>query len=96
MTEKALIAVFKSEKKADTYIYLRRGFSWDELPVELRDVFGKPRHVMDLMLAADKKLARTTGEDVLKAVAEKDYYLQMPAEHTMAIVEFGQKLKSQS
>ena len=60
MTDREFVSVFRSSKKIDTYIYVRRGQVWDDLPEALRSIFGKPVHSMDLLLTPDKKLARTT------------------------------------
>lgn len=94
MAERQFISVFRSSKKADTYIFVRRGQAWDELPEALRSVFGAPQHAMDLLLTEDRQLARTTGKDVLEAIEEKDFYLQMPDEQEGYVVEFKQRLKS--
>lgn len=80
MSAKTFVSVFRSDKKADTYLYVRRGQVWDELPEALRDVFGKPVHAMDLVLTAERKLARTTGKRVLDAIADKGFFMQMPEE----------------
>ena len=66
MTDREFVSVFRSSKKMDTYIYVRRGQVWDDLPEALRSIFGKPVHSMDLLLTPDKKLARTTGKKSLK------------------------------
>lgn len=88
------VSVFRSSKRTDTYLFVRRGQKWDDLPEGLRSIFGNPHHSMDLLLTPDKKLARSTGEQVLKAIEEKDFFLQMPEEHDSYIVEFKQKLKT--
>lgn len=92
MTERQFVSVFRSSKKTDTYIYVRRGQDWEALPENLRVIFGEPVHAMDLLLTADRKLARATAQEVLKAIEEKDFYLQMPEEQDAYIVEFKQKL----
>lgn len=89
------VSVFRSGKKADTYLYVRRNQVWDDLPEGLRSIFGTPHHAMDLLLTPDRKLARTTGQEVLSAIEEKDFYLQMPEEQADYIVEFKQKLKKE-
>ncbi|TBW50164.1 YcgL domain-containing protein [Marinobacter halodurans] len=89
------VSVFRSSKKADTYLFVRRNQVWDELPEGLRSIFGTPQHTMDLLLTPDRKLARATGEEVLSAIEEKDFYLQMPQEQDDYIVEFKQKLKKE-
>ena len=33
---------------------------------------------MDMLLTADKKLAKANAEDILSNIDEKGYYLQMP------------------
>ncbi|RBP25710.1 hypothetical protein DET50_12153 [Marinobacter pelagius] len=93
MKEREFISVFKSSRKADTYVFVRRGQDWDELPEGLRGIFGAPIHSMDLLLTPDRKLARTTGQQVLEAIKEKDFYLQMPEEQEGYVVEFKRKLE---
>ena len=93
MSEKTFVSVFRSSLRDDTYLYLRRGHSWDELPDDLRKIFGKPVHALDLVLTPDRQLARTTGREVLEAIAEKDYYLQLPEKADSYIVAFKEKLR---
>lgn len=93
MKEREFISVFRSSRKADTYVFVRRGQSWDDLPEGLRGIFGAPIHSMDLLLTPDRKLARTTGQQVLEAIEEKDFYLQMPEEQEGYVVEFKRKLE---
>lgn len=94
MKERQFVSVFRSSKKNDTYIYVRRGQAWEELPESLRSIFGQPVHAMDLVMTPDRKLARTTGKQVLEALAEKDFYLQMPEEQDSYVVDFRKKLES--
>lgn len=91
MSERAFVSVFRSSKKSDTYIYVRRGQEWAELPESLREIFGNPVHSMDLVMTPDRKLARTTGEQVLKAIADKDFFLQMPEERDSYVIDFRTK-----
>lgn len=93
MKDREFVSVFRSSKKSDTYIYVRRGQNWDDLPEALRSIFGQPFHAMDLLLSPDKKLARTTGKEVLEALAEKDFFLQMPEEQETYIVDFRRKIE---
>lgn len=61
MKKQEFVSVFRSSKKSDTYIFVRRDHDWEELPESLRNIFGQPVHAMDLVLTPDRKLARTTG-----------------------------------
>ncbi len=92
MKEREFVSVFRSSKKSDTYLFVRRGQGWDELPESLRSIFGQPVHSMDLVLTPDRKLARTTGKQVLEAIDEKDFFLQMPEEQDSYVVDFKRKL----
>ncbi|WP_144776670.1 YcgL domain-containing protein [Marinobacter maritimus] len=91
MKDRQFVSVFRSSKKSDTYLYVRRGQKWDELPESLRAIFGKPVHSMDLVMTPQRTLARTTGEQVLNAIADKDFFLQMPEERDSYVVDFRTK-----
>lgn len=93
MKEREFVSVFRSSKKNDTYIFVRRGQKWDDLPESLRGIFGQPVHSMDLVMTPERKLSRTTGAQVLAALKEKDFYLQMPEEQAGYVVEFHKKLE---
>lgn len=93
MKEREFVSVFRSGKKRDTYLFVRRGLDWNELPESLRTVFGQPLHSMDLIMTPDRKLARTTGKQVLAALEEKDFFLQMPEEQDGYVVDFKKKIE---
>lgn len=78
MAERAFISIFKSSRREEMYLYLPRGGAYSDVPEPLRQQFGKPIHVMDLLLMPERKLARTEAPKVLDAVRDKGYYLQMP------------------
>lgn len=91
MTDQTFVSVFRSSKKPDTYLYVRRGQIWDNLPESLRGIFGTPVHAMDLIMTPERKLARTTGRQVLEAIADKDFFLQMPEEISGSVVDFRRR-----
>ncbi|MDO3722382.1 YcgL domain-containing protein [Marinobacter sp. chi1] len=93
MSEKVFVSVFRSSKKDDTFLFVRRGQDWEELPDALKDIFGQPVHSMDLVLTPERKLARTTGKQVLEALKDRGFYLQMPEEQDSYVVEFRKKLE---
>ncbi len=94
MKKQEFVSVFRSSKKSDTYIFVRRDHDWEELPESLRNIFGQPVHAMDLVLTPDRKLARTTGQQVLEALEEKGFHLQMPEEQDDCVIEFRRKLET--
>jgi uncharacterized protein YcgL (UPF0745 family) len=70
--------VYRSDKKAETYLYLSDELDFDDLPAELKESFGVPALVMHLKLTADRKLARVDVGKVLENLAETGFYLQLP------------------
>jgi uncharacterized protein YcgL (UPF0745 family) len=70
--------VYRSDKKAETYLYLSDDMEFDDLPAELRERFGEPAFVLRLELSAERKLARVDVASVLESLAEQGFYLQLP------------------
>jgi len=75
-----LVEVFKSLRKAETFLYVERGEDFEALPEALRAVFGEPQHVISLKLTPERKLARYSGQEVLAAIEQQGFFLQMPPE----------------
>lgn len=75
---KRLCTVWSSPKKDEMYLYTDRLEGLKRVPEELLAMFGTPKEVMGLVLTEDKKLGRAEAPKVLKEIAEKGFYLQMP------------------
>ena len=73
-----LVEVFRSTRKKDTYLYLPRGAKFDELPEVLRQTFGSPELALSLNLTPGRKLARYKAEEVLTALSQQGFFLQLP------------------
>lgn len=72
------ISVYGSGRHEDMYVFMPRDSDPGELPEPLRSRFGLPRHVMDLVLRPDTRLARADTAQVIEALEEQGFYLQMP------------------
>ena len=72
------IKVFKSLKKLDTYLYVDKSQNFEELPSALRDSLGQYELVLEMVLSAERKLARADTNQVLSDIALKGFYLQLP------------------
>lgn len=70
--------VYRSANQEFTYIYLKDGLTFDDLPDDLRNIFGEPFVVMPLQLSPDRKLAYENVNTVMKNLDEQGYHLQMP------------------
>ena len=87
-------SVIRSSLKDFTYIYLLAGQDFDDLPSELKEVFGKPEFVMDLELTPERKLAHADISHVMQNLSEQGYHLQMPPqEDTTGLLQLPEKPK---
>ena len=73
-----LCAVFRSRRNADTYLYVdhREGFA--RVPEALLRELGGTERAMTLALHPERKLARADVAEVLRAIEERGFYLQLP------------------
>jgi uncharacterized protein YcgL (UPF0745 family) len=70
--------IYRSDKKAETYLYLAENTAFEDLPEDLQKQFGAPAAVMQLKLSEDSKLARVDAKRVLESLVEHGFYLQLP------------------
>lgn len=73
-----LLAVYKSSKRAEMYLYVPKADGLGGIPPELLQIFGRPQHVMDLPLKPGRDLAMVSGDKLRGEIADKGFYLQMP------------------
>ena len=76
--DKLLCEVFKSPRKEEMYLYVDKRQGLAEVPEALLERFGKPLSTMTLILTADKRLGRAKAADIMAAIRDKGFYLQMP------------------
>ena len=73
-----LAYVYKSLKKADTYLYLAKRDDFAGLPEPLRTQLGRLQFVLEVQLTAERKLARENHEVVRANLASRGFHLQFP------------------
>lgn len=73
-----IVEIFASSRREGMYIYMARDQLWDELPEPLRQAFGAPRSVMTLLLTPERRLARLNAAEILFAIEDQGFFLQMP------------------
>ena len=73
-----LCQVFRSPKQEQMYLYVAKQEGLSRVPEPLLARFGEPESVMMLMLDADRKLARANVTEVMEAIRDQGFYLQMP------------------
>ena len=77
--------VYKSNRKADSYIYLNQKDDFEKIPEQLLQLFGKPEFALEFELAEDRKLALADAKQVIQSLSEQGYYLQMPPKNNLPI-----------
>ena len=70
--------VYKSLKKADTYVYLAARDDFARLPDPLRSQLGPLQFVLDVALDEGRKLAREDAGVVRTNLATRGFHLQFP------------------
>lgn len=73
-----LVSVYRSPRRDGMYVYVDRKEGLAGLPEALRELFGTPQHAMDLLLTPERRLARGNAAEVLEAIRERGFFLQMP------------------
>ncbi|MFC3032528.1 YcgL domain-containing protein [Pseudoalteromonas fenneropenaei] len=73
-----LTAVYKSSKKADTFLFVEKRDDFTKVPAPLMTTFGRPVFVMLVNLAARDKLGVADIDSVKASLSEKGFYLQLP------------------
>ncbi len=70
--------VYRATRRAELYVYLRAGDDVQDLPEALRTLTGRLEQAMELTLSAERTLARADVREVMRALEEQGFYLQMP------------------
>ncbi|MGQ8364034.1 YcgL domain-containing protein [Glaciecola sp. 1036] len=87
-----LVAVYKSTKRKDTFLYVSQRDHFDDVPKPLLEMFGTPKFVILVDISNKNSVANLPTEEFVKEFKEKGFYLQMPpveqdllAEHRKAL-----------
>lgn len=77
--------VYKSSKKADSYIYINQKDNFDNIPKQLLRIFGTPQFTLEFELTEDRKLSQAEAKQVMQNLSTQGYYLQMPSKNNLPI-----------
>ena len=80
MTSRDLILcqVYKGGPHEEAYLFVDSKRGLNSIPDALRLKFANPIRVTRFELTPDRKMARANAPDVMRAIREKGFYLQMP------------------
>lgn len=73
-----ICVVYKSSRRADTYLFVEKRDVFEAVPEPLMQMFGTPIMVMMVPLFKRESLALADIEKVRSELKEKGYYLQIP------------------
>ena len=73
-----LSVVYKSPKKAETYLFVERRDDFSRVPEPLLATFGTPKLTMIINLATKRHLGQADLTKVREALVNQGYYLQLP------------------
>lgn len=76
--------VYKSTRRADTYLYIDREDDFTRVPSTLLDLMGPLDFVLEVDLSARRKLARADIGEVRSLLAERGFFVQMPPGESLA------------
>ncbi|MFI2812302.1 MULTISPECIES: YcgL domain-containing protein [Microbulbifer] len=75
---KTVCDIYRSPREEEMYLYVEKREGIARVPEKLLQLFGKPEHVVTLLLTPEKPLARADAARVLEEIRERGFYLQMP------------------
>jgi uncharacterized protein len=72
------ITVYRSSRVQDMYLLVDRDQGLEPVPEPLLVRFGTPIEAFAFEMTPERRLARADAGAVLRAIAERGYYLQLP------------------
>jgi uncharacterized protein YcgL (UPF0745 family) len=73
-----LAAIYKSSKKAGTYLYIEKRDDFSRVSEALMQTFGQAKFVMLINLAKHEALAGADIHNVKQKIIDQGFYLQIP------------------
>ncbi|MGX9461511.1 YcgL domain-containing protein [Shewanella sp. A14] len=87
-----ICAVYKSGRRADTYLFVKKRDVFDEVPEPLMEMFGIPTLVMIVPLSTREHLGIADITKVKSALVDQGYYLQIPPPQVNLLEQHKQDL----
>lgn len=70
--------VYKSLRKADTYVYVAARDAFDPLPAPLRAQLEPLAFVLEVELTPGRRLARIGADDLAAHLRDRGFHVQLP------------------
>lgn len=72
------VSIYRSSVKEGLYAYLGEGTTLETLPAPVMKQLGTPELAMELDLTKDRTLSNADAGEVLEAIENQGFYVQMP------------------
>jgi hypothetical protein len=90
-----LCTIYKSARKAQTYLFINKRDDFTDVPEPLMKTFGTPQLVTIINLATKDKLAMADIVKVKANLKEQGFYLQLPPPQEDLLKEHKAAMKVQ-
>ncbi|WP_438834455.1 YcgL domain-containing protein [Aeromonas oralensis] len=90
-----LCAVYKSRKKAETYLFVERREDFSRVPEVLMSAFGRPELVLMTKLDPAKPLGIASTSRVMESLQSQGFYLQVPPPPENLLEQHKAQLKAE-
>ncbi len=77
MSKPLICFIYRSERKADTYLYLTEKDDFSQVPEELMLVFGEPEFSFQFELTTERSLAKEDSATVYENLKQQGFHLQI-------------------
>lgn len=91
-----LCVIYKSPKKAQTYLFIKQRDKFDDVPEALMAMFGTPTLVTIINLDNKDKLALADINKVRENLNNQGFYLQLPPPQEDLLKEHKAQMKLKS
>ncbi|MDX1824592.1 MAG: YcgL domain-containing protein [Thiohalomonadales bacterium] len=78
MTDSLQCYIYKSSRKAETYLFILKENDFSEVPARLLNALGQVEKVMDIELTPERKLARGNASQIINDLRQTGFHLQLP------------------
>ena len=72
------VDIYKTTRRPETFLFVPAGVAPDGWPDDLAETFQPAEHVMTLTLTEQQPLAAQPASEVMTAIVERGYFLQLP------------------
>jgi len=80
--------VYRSNRKRDTYLYIKEEDDFSCIPETVLQVFGPPEFSLSFDLHTEKRLAQADTNEVMNRLETEGFYLQLPqSDYDIARIE---------